>query len=69
MKSATQRKGLTPLQMAATLGHTPLVKWLLLKKASTGVKPDPYLIACSQGHQDTANVIWKMSKGFAIEYK
>ncbi|KAJ8964536.1 hypothetical protein NQ314_004831 [Rhamnusium bicolor] len=63
----TNDKGLTPLQMAAMFGHTPLVKWLLLKNASTRTAPDPYLIACSQGHQDTAKLIWKLTMNFFAE--
>ncbi|CAH1101663.1 unnamed protein product [Psylliodes chrysocephalus] len=62
-------KDLTPLQMAAMFGHTALVRWLLLKNASIKVTPDPYLIAMSQGHQDTAGVIWKMTRGFPLDFK
>ncbi|KAJ8955139.1 hypothetical protein NQ318_009032 [Aromia moschata] len=61
--------GFTPLQLAAMFGHTPLVKWLLLKNASTNCTPDPYLIATTQGHQDTARLIWKFTTGFSLKYK
>ncbi|CAH1990284.1 unnamed protein product [Acanthoscelides obtectus] len=50
-------KGLTPLQMAAMFGHTPLVRWLLQKNATVVSAPDPYMLALSQGYQDTATVI------------
>nr|XP_023016781.1 ankyrin repeat and KH domain-containing protein mask-like isoform X2 [Leptinotarsa decemlineata] len=62
-------KGLTPLQMAATFGHTPLAKWLLLKNASMKTTPDPYVIACSQGHQDTAFLIWNIRKRNCLDFK
>ncbi|KAJ8986043.1 hypothetical protein NQ317_013928, partial [Molorchus minor] len=59
-------KGFTPIQMAAMFGHTGLAKWLLLKNASTNVLPDPYQIAYSQGHQDTAKLILKSTIGFSL---
>nr|CAH7741325.1 unnamed protein product [Callosobruchus chinensis] len=62
-------KGLTPLQMAAMFGHTPLVRWLLLKNASAVTAPDPYMLAVSQGHQETAKVIHAHTHGLAIEFK
>nr|CAI5852483.1 unnamed protein product [Callosobruchus analis] len=62
-------KGLTPLQMAAMFGHTPLVRWLLLKNASAVTSPDPYMLAMSQGHQETAKVIHAHTHGLAIEFK
>lgn len=62
-------KGLTPIQMAAMFGHTPLVKWLLHKNASTNVLPNPFLIAVTQGHQETASVLWKLGSNFSIDYK
>lgn len=55
--------------MAAMFGHTPLVKWLLNKNASTNVLPNPFLIAVTQGHQETANILWNLKSGFAIDYK
>ncbi|VEN48625.1 unnamed protein product [Callosobruchus maculatus] len=62
-------KGLTPLQMAAMFGHTPLVRWLLLKNASAVTAPDPYMLAISQGHQETAKIIHAHTHGLAIEFK
>lgn len=46
---ARTSKGYTALQMAATFGHTPLIKWLLAKGASTAGHPDPYVLARSRG--------------------
>lgn len=41
--------GYTPLQLAATFGHTSLVSWLLSKGANTAVYPHPYLLAMANG--------------------
>lgn len=62
-------KCLTPLQMAAMFGHTPLVRWLLTKNACTTTVPDPYHIARAQGHEDTAKVIWIFTKNLYLTYK
>lgn len=47
--NARNEKGLTPLQLAAVFGHTSLLKWLLSKGANYKVRPDPYILAKSQG--------------------
>ncbi|XP_028132711.1 ankyrin-1-like [Diabrotica virgifera virgifera] len=61
-------KGLTPLQITAFFGQTPLVIWLLRKHASTNVFPSPYAIAKSQGHLDTADILSKKYRLFAIQF-
>ncbi|CAG9834781.1 unnamed protein product [Diabrotica balteata] len=61
-------KGLTPLQMTAFFGQTPLVIWLLKKHASTNVFPSPFALATSQGHLDTADILKKKYRLFAIQF-
>ncbi|KAL1488440.1 hypothetical protein ABEB36_014912 [Hypothenemus hampei] len=50
-------RNITPLQLAAIFGHTSLVKWLLIKKATVNTNPHPYFLAKNQGHHETANLI------------
>lgn len=62
-------KGLSPLQMAAMFGHTSLVKWLLAKNALTNVTPHPLLIATTQGHKETTEILLQREWALPITCK